>query len=67
MMRSVISSMFSVRRVRKKKKKLKKMDFFDPPSVALQKSKFIEINDGYLCRTKTKTCSLNLTLSGAEK
>jgi hypothetical protein len=25
---------------KKKKKKLKKMDFFDPPTIALQKSKF---------------------------
>jgi hypothetical protein len=58
----------------RKKKKLiemypreKKMDFFDPPTVILQKSKFIEVDDLYLCRTTTKTCSLNLTLSGAEK
>ena len=43
------------------------MDFFDPPTITLQKSKFIEIDGGYLCRTKTKTCSLNLTLSGVEK
>ena len=40
------------------------MDFFDPPMIALQKSKFVETDDGYLCRTKTKTCSLNLILSG---
>lgn len=51
----------------KTKKKPKKMDFFDPPTITLQKSKFIETDDGYLCRTKTKTCSLNLTLSGTEK
>ena len=50
-----------------KKKKPKKMDFFDPPTISLQKSKFTITDDGYLCRTKTKTCSLNLTLSGAEK
>jgi hypothetical protein len=50
-----------------KKKKLKKMDFFDPPMITLQKSKFTEIDSHYLCRTTTKTCSLNLTLSGAEK
>ena len=52
---------------KKKKKKPKKMDFFDPPTITMQKSKFTETNNGYLCRTKTKTCSLNLTLSGAEK
>ncbi len=52
---------------KKKKKKPKKMDFFDPPTITLQKSKFTKTNAGYLCRTKTKTCSLNLTLSGAEK
>ena len=43
------------------------MDFFDPPTIALQKSKFIQTDDTYLCHTTTKTCSLNLTLSGAEK
>ena len=43
------------------------MDFFDPPIIALQDSKFAEGDDRYLCRTTAKTCSLNLTLSGAEK
>jgi hypothetical protein len=50
-----------------KKKKVKEMDFFDPPTITLQNSKFVETDDTYLCRTKTKTCSLNLTLSGVEK
>lgn len=50
-----------------KKKKPKKMDFFDPPMIALQKSKFIFSDDRYICKTTTKTCSLNLTLSGTEK
>jgi hypothetical protein len=45
----------------------KKMDFFDPPTIALQKSKFTRIDDRYICRTTTRTCSLNLSLSGAEK
>jgi hypothetical protein len=59
---------------KKKKKKLiemypreKKMDFFDPPIVTLQDSKFVEVDDRYICRTTTKTCSLNLTLSWAKK
>ena len=43
------------------------MDFFDPPIITLQDSKFVEGDDRYLCRTTTRTCSLNLTLSGAEK
>jgi hypothetical protein len=50
-----------------KRKKMKKMDFFDPPMITLQKSKFTETDDHYLCRTTTKTCSLNLTLSGTTK
>jgi hypothetical protein len=52
---------------KKKKKNPKKIDFFDPPIITLQNSKFTEMDDRYLCRTRTKTCSLNLTLSGAEK
>ncbi len=43
------------------------MDFFDPPTIDLQKSKFTKIGDRYLCTTKTKSCSINLTLSGAQK
>lgn len=43
------------------------MDFFDPPIITLQDSKFVEGDDRYLCRTTTRTCSLNLTLSGTEK
>jgi hypothetical protein len=43
------------------------MNFFDPPMITLQKSKFTEVDDRYLCRTTTRDCSLNLTLSGAEK
>lgn len=30
---------------KKKKKKPKKMDFFDPPTITLQKSKFAETDD----------------------
>jgi hypothetical protein len=51
----------------KKNKKIQKIDFFDPPTISLQSSKFIETDDGYICRTTTKTCSLNLTLSGIER
>jgi hypothetical protein len=53
-------------KIKVKKKKLKKMNFFDPPMIMLQKSKFTETDYHYLCRTTTRDCSLNLTLSGAE-
>lgn len=52
----------------KKKKKLKKMTFFDPPKITLQKSKFKqEDNNTYVCYTLTKSCSLNLSLTGSQK
>jgi hypothetical protein len=52
---------------KKKKKKLKNMDFFDPPIIELQKSKFTRDMDTYMCKTKTKSCSLNLKLREAGK
>ncbi len=51
---------------KKTKKKPKKMTFFDPPKIILQNSKFVEKNNRYLCLTKTKTCSLNLSLSPSQ-
>ncbi len=51
----------------KKKKNPKKITFFEPPNLVLQNSKFTETRDGYICRTNTKTCSLNLSLSGSQK
>ncbi len=44
-------------------KKIPEMSFFDPPKVILQNSRFIPDGDGYICTTKSKTCSINLTLS----
>jgi hypothetical protein len=52
---------------KKKKKKLKKMNFFDPPLVELQKSKFISSDGIYICKTTSKTCSLNLKLNNTQK
>lgn len=51
----------------KKKLKPKKMIFFDPPQITLQKSKFSEIDNMYVCYTRTKSCSLNLSLTGSQK
>lgn len=52
---------------RKKVKKMKPMKLFDPPTVILQKSKFEKTDRGYICYTTTKSCSLNLALSGTTK
>ena len=49
------------------KKHVKPIDFFDPPDILIQDSRFIEQNGAYTCITRTKSCGLNLTLSGAEK
>ena len=50
-----------------KKKKLK-MSFFTPPIVVLQSKKVVSTTEEiYTCTTSTKKCSLNLTLSGAQK
>jgi hypothetical protein len=46
--------------------KISEISFFDPPEIVLQDSKFVPDGDGYICRTKNKTCSINLTLSGTQ-
>ncbi len=51
----------------KKKPKTKKMVFFDPPKIVLQKSKFTEKDNTYICYTHSKSCSLNLNLSNSQK
>lgn len=49
-----------------KQEKISEMLFFDPPEIVLQDSKFVPDGDGYICRTKTKNCSINLSLSGTQ-
>jgi hypothetical protein len=46
--------------------KIPEVSFFDPPEILLQDSKFVPDGDGYICRTKNKTCSINLVLSGTQ-
>ena len=43
------------------------MVFFDPPKILLQKSKFTEKDNTYICYTHSKSCSLNLNLSNSQK
>jgi hypothetical protein len=52
----------------KKKKKTKKIEFFDPPTLILQNpDKITYRNDVFSCRTTSKSCSINLSLSGVTK
>ncbi|NRH21280.1 lamin tail domain-containing protein [Candidatus Gracilibacteria bacterium] len=48
-------------------KKSNKTIFFEPPEIILQKSHFTKSENGFICHTTKKSCSLNLTLSGAQK
>lgn len=52
-----------------KKKKIKKikMQFFEEPNILLQKSKFIHSDDGFICKTTSKKCSLNLKIQSPQK
>lgn len=53
-----------------KKKKLKPILFFDPPDIFLQNKNLANISIAgktYICRTRTKTCSMNFFLTGAQK
>ena len=50
-----------------KNKKSNKTTFFEPPEITLQKSRFTKSENGFICHTTTKSCSLNLTLSWAQK
>jgi hypothetical protein len=53
---------------KKKKKKSKKIEFFNPPTLILQNpDKITYRNDVFSCRTTSKTCSINLSLSGVTK
>jgi hypothetical protein len=55
-----------MREISENESKISEMSFFDPPEVILQNSKFVPDGDGYVCLTKSKSCSINLTLSGAQ-
>lgn len=48
-------------------KKSNKTIFFEPPEIILQKSHFTKSENGFICHTTKKSCSLNLTLSWAQK
>lgn len=52
-----------------KKKKVKPMVFFDAPDILIQNKNPSNIQiagNRYTCYTKTKTCSINFTLTGAQ-
>lgn len=56
--------------VEKKKKKMKPVVFFDIPELVVQNKNpdNIEVSGNrYSCYTKTKTCSINFTLTGTQK
>lgn len=48
-------------------KKNSKVIFFDPPEVILQKSRFTKSENGFICYTASKSCSLNLSFSWTQK